>query len=208
MPALGASTAADSTAWCSDTGKHIGVVSSILGASLEPAQHRYNKSTLCSREETTEREYCCKKRMKEISTGPRNPTRYSLQTKPYSVSPVLFFLMKSIFIIFFSISTLWRWWINLRNHKCPNYFGPEKCLRGTSESAQGQVGWGFERPGPLDLELDDLSRSLPTHDLHSLWFHDLGSIREAPRWGSPHLLRSGCWCCCSLSAQIQGRVAP
>lgn len=47
MPGLDAgAAAADSTACCSAVGKHTGVVSSILGASLEPAQHRYNKSTL------------------------------------------------------------------------------------------------------------------------------------------------------------------
>lgn len=59
MPGL---DAADSTACCSAVGKHTGVVSSILGASLERAQRRYNKSTLHSGEETTEREYCCKKK--------------------------------------------------------------------------------------------------------------------------------------------------
>lgn len=73
MPGLDAAApAADSTACCSTVGKHTGVVSSILGASLELAQHRYNKSTLYSREETTEREYCCKKSLKEISTGSRS----------------------------------------------------------------------------------------------------------------------------------------
>lgn len=98
MPGLDAgAAAADSTACCLAVGKHTGVVSSILGASLEPAQHRYNKSTLYSREETTEREYCCKKSVKEISTGHRSPAGNSLQQYLLQ-SPVLFFQKRLIFV--------------------------------------------------------------------------------------------------------------
>lgn len=106
MLGLGASTATDSTAWYSDTGKHTGVVSSILGASLEMAQHRYNKSTLCSREEATEREYCCKKKkkIKEISTDLRNPARNHLQTKPPSVSSAILPDEINIYDFFFQLA--------------------------------------------------------------------------------------------------------
>lgn len=77
MDGLDASAAAsDSGACCLAGGKHTVVVSSIFGASLGPAQHRYNKRTLYSGEETTEREYCCKKSMKEISTRSMSPSRY------------------------------------------------------------------------------------------------------------------------------------
>lgn len=96
MPGL---DAADSTACCSALGKHTGVVSSIFGASLELAQHRYNKSTLHSREETAEREYCCKKSVKEISTGRRTLSRYGLQ-RYLLQSPVLLSQKTSIFMNF------------------------------------------------------------------------------------------------------------
>ena len=129
MPGLDAgAAAADSTACCSAVGKHTGVVSSILGASLELAQHRYNKSTLYSREETTEREYCCKKSVKEISTGHRSPARYGLRWGWSVPSTILSEDINIYEFFFFTIRTLWRRLINVRNQKYSLHcFGSEKC---------------------------------------------------------------------------------
>lgn len=162
MPGLDASAAAaDSTACCSVVGKHTGGVSSILGASLEPAQRRYNKSTLYSREETTEREYCCKKSVTEISTSRRSPARYGLQWY-FLQSLVLFFEKKPVFMIFFYNQDTLELIDKCRKREVP-FTLLRVWLMFNGLNYSHQRSWaGVEQGG------------------HQIW-------------GSPHLLKSGCW---------------